>query len=105
MIIIETRVFTRQVVDLLTDEEYSALQTLLILNPTAGTIIVGSGGLRKIRWRASGRGKRGGSRVIYYWATQQDHLLMLLIYPKDEQSDLTQDQLKKLRAVVESEYP
>ena len=66
MVIIETKVFTRQIGTLLTDEEYAALQTTLILNPASGSLIIGSGGLRKIRWRAEGRGKRGGTRVIYY---------------------------------------
>lgn len=105
MVIIETKIFTRQVDALLSDEDYSALQTTLVLNPAAGALIIGSGGLRKIRWRASGRGKRGGSRIIYYWAMRQDQLLMLLIYPKNVQDDLSPDQLRMLRAIVESEYP
>jgi hypothetical protein len=65
MVIIETKIFTRQVSVLLTDEEYAALQTTLVLNPASGLLIIGSGGLRKIRWRARGRGKRGGTRIIY----------------------------------------
>ena len=105
MVILETTVFTRQVITLLTDEEYASLQTTLVLNPASGQLIIGSGGLRKIRWRAKGRGKRGGTRVIYYWAVQQDQLLMLFIYPKNVQDDLSPGQLKLLRAIVESEYP
>lgn len=89
MVIVETKVFTRQVSALMTDEEYSALQTLLVLNPASGQLIIGSGGLRKIRWRGRERGKRGGTRVIYYWAVKQAQILMLLIYPKNEQDDLT----------------
>jgi hypothetical protein len=52
-----------------------------------------------------GRGKRGGARVIYYWAVAYDQLLMLLIYPKNVQDNLTPAQIKLLRQIVESEYP
>jgi len=67
MVIVETSVFTRQVLDLLSDEEYRKLQIELANYPDAGAVIKGSGGLRKMRWKAKGRGKRGGVRVIYHW--------------------------------------
>ena len=105
MVITETSVFTRQISELLTDEEYRNLQTALLIRPDAGTIIRGSGGLRKIRWAVRGRGKRGGVRVIYYWAVRQEQLLMLLAYPKNEQDDLSSEQLKILRKIVKEEYP
>jgi mRNA-degrading endonuclease RelE of RelBE toxin-antitoxin system len=104
MVFIETAVFTRQVRQLLTDEEYRLLQNELVLRPEAGAIIQGSGGLRKVRWSMQGRGKRGGTRVIYYWAPRHDQIVMLLIYPKNVQDDLTPSQLKILRQVVEDEY-
>jgi len=66
MKIIETPIFTKQLEKILDDEEYRQLQNNLVLNPDSGKIIKGSGGLRKMRWAGSGRGKRGGSRVIYY---------------------------------------
>jgi hypothetical protein len=68
-------------------------------------VIIGSGGLRKFRWATQGKGKRGGSRIIYYWAVTQEQLLMLLIYSKSEQEDLTRQQLKTLRQMVEEESP
>jgi len=68
-------------------------------------VIVGSGGLRKARGAVRDRGKRGGVRVIYYWAVKQERLLMLLMYPKNERDDLSPDQLKILRKIVEGEYP
>lgn len=105
MVIIETSIFTRQVRDLLSDEEYRELQIALVKRPDAGSTIKGSGGLRKVRWAGKGRGKRGGVRVIYYWAVTPDPLLMLLIYSKSERDDLTLDQLKTLRRIVEQEYP
>ncbi len=105
MVIIETSIFTRQVQALLTDDEYRALQEILVNRPDAGAVIVGSGGLRKVRWGIKGRGKRGGVRVIYYWAVKQAQLLMLFIYPKSERDDLSPDQLKTLRKIIEEEYP
>jgi mRNA-degrading endonuclease RelE of RelBE toxin-antitoxin system len=68
MVIIETSIFTRQVQALLDDDEYRRLQTALVIRPDIGDLIPGGGGLRKMRWSAQGRGKRGGVRVIYYWA-------------------------------------
>jgi hypothetical protein len=105
MVIIETSVFTRQVQALLTDDEYKQLQLTLLARPETGAIIRGSGGLRKVRWSIRGRGKRGGVRVIYYWVTAQDRLLMLLIYAKNVQDNLSPEQLRTLRRIVEEEYP
>ena len=105
MIIIETSVFTRQVHALLTDEEYRQLQIILMATPDMGAIIPGSGGLRKLRWVIRGKGKRGGTRVIYYWASTLDRILMLFIYAKSEKDDLTPAQLQVLRKIVEEEYP
>ena len=105
MVIIETSIFTRQVLDLLTDDQYRELQAVLINHPQAGKVIPGSGGLRKVRWRAKGQGKRGGARVIYYWVVAQEKLLMLFLYPKGERDDLSPAQLKILKDIVESEYP
>lgn len=104
MVIIETSVFTRRLLELFIDEEYHKLQTALVNRPDSGSLIVGSGGLRKVRWALKGRGKRGGVRVIYYWAVARQQLLMLLIYPKNERDDLTPEQLKVLRKIVEEEY-
>lgn len=105
MVLIETFVFTRQVQALLSDEEYQDLQIALVNRPDSGAVIVGSGGLRKLRWAVKGRGKRGGSRVIYYWAVSQEQLLMLLIYAKSERDDLTREQLRTLKQIVEEDYP
>lgn len=103
MKIIETPVFTKKINDLLTNEEYRNLQNELILNPEKGKIIRGSGGLRKIRFGKTGHGKSGGVRVIYYWILPKDTILMLLVYPKNEQDNLSQSQLKLLRSLVEKE--
>jgi mRNA-degrading endonuclease RelE of RelBE toxin-antitoxin system len=101
---IETSIFTRQVTSLLTDYEYSQLQMALFAHPDAGVIIPHSGGLRKFRWSMSGRGKRGGVRIIYYWVVAEDQILMLFMYPKNVKDDLTPQQLKVLHEIVEKEF-
>jgi len=105
VVIIETSIFTRQVQALLSDEEYRQLQMALVLHPDMGSLIPGSGGLRKARWSLAGHGKRGGVRVIYYWAVVHDKILMLFMYAKNEQDDLTPEQIKVLRRIIEEEYP
>jgi hypothetical protein len=104
MVIFETSIFTKKIIALLNDEEYRTFQNILVERPDSGDIIQGSGGIRKIRWAASGRGKRGGARVIYYWATQHDQIFMLYAYAKNERDDLTKDQLSVLRTVVFAEF-
>lgn len=101
MIIIETHIFTRRIKELMGDDEYKALQEALVNRPDMGAIIQGTGGLRKVRWTLEGRGKSGGVRAIYYWVTQDEHIYMLYVYPKNEQEDLTPEQKKTLKAIVE----
>ena len=101
---IETSVFTRQVTSLLADDEYSQLLLALSTRPDMGAIIPHGGGLRKVRWSIGKRGKRGGVRVIYYWVVAQGQILMLFMYPKSERDDLTPQQLKILRDIVQKEY-
>ncbi len=102
---VETTIFTKQVVGLLGDEEYRALQAALMIRPDLGALIRGSGGLRKVRWTVRGVGKRGGMRVIYYWFSPNETFLMLFAYLKTVQSDLTPGQLRVLRKIVDEEYP
>lgn len=83
------------------DDQYRELQERLIENPEIGDLIQGSAGLRKISWKLTGRGKRGGVRVIYYWAVSVDQIRMLYVYSKSDQGNLTKDQLKVLRQIVE----
>ena len=71
-------------------------------NPEAGALIVGTGGARKVRWAARGRGKSGGVRVIYYYATAQGVILMLTGYAKGEQETLTDTQKRARRAIIEA---
>lgn len=104
MVIKETSVFTKQCLKLLDPESYRLLQLRLVSEPSAGDVIKGTGGLRKIRWQGSGRGKRGGVRVVYYWATKAGVIVMLLMYSKKDKDDLTAEQKKVLAALVKEEF-
>ncbi len=104
MVIIETLTFTRQITQLIPDDDYRELQTALHLNPQLGDLIQGGGGLRKVRWSRPGMGKRGGVRVIYYWYSPDAQLYMLLAYPKNEQDNLTREQLSALKKLVKQEF-
>ena len=104
MIFIETTAFTKQVSALLKPVEYQDLQMMLLVRPDAGSIIRGSGGIRKVRWSYRGGGKRGGVRVIYYWAVSEEKILMLMMYLKNVQDNLSPAQVRLLRSIVEDEY-
>lgn len=72
-------------------------KNFLLINPVAGVVIPGTGGVRKLRWAGSGRGKRGGLRVIYYVAAGGSTFLLIFIYAKSEQEDLRQEQKRALQ--------
>ncbi len=98
---IETPTFTRAVLRWLDDDAYAAMQATLALRPDVGRLIPGGSGLRKLRSAGTGQGKRGGLRVIYYWLAADDQIWMLLAYPKNERDDLSPEQMKRLKALVE----
>jgi hypothetical protein len=99
VVFIETPIFTADVCALLSDEEYAALQLHLIAQPNSGAVIAGTGGLRKIRWAVAGKGKRGGTRVIYYHVVAQAQIQMILIYRKGIKDDLTPKEKTVLRKI------
>jgi len=88
----------------LDDQQYRALQLALALRPEQGALAPGRSGLRKLRWGAQGRGKRGGIRTVYYWAVDDDVCYMLYVYAKNEQGDLTPAQIRALARVVREEF-
>jgi mRNA-degrading endonuclease RelE of RelBE toxin-antitoxin system len=100
---IETKLFTRLIGDYLSDEEYVALQHALMANPDAGDLIRGSGGVRKVRWKTAGRGKRGGIRVIYYLRSQQGQIWMLTVYAKNVAETIPADVLKRIKEEIDGE--
>ena len=98
---LETSIFTKRITELISDSDYHLVQLELSVRPDSGDIIKGSGGIRKLRWAGSGRGKRGGIRVIYYFVSQDNQVFMLYAYPKSKSDDLSQQQIKQLKAVVQ----
>ncbi len=96
----ETAEFLGDVKELLTEEQHDALVLYVAHNPRSGEVIPETGGLRKLRWAAKGRGKRGGSRVIYYFHSNSHPLLLMAIYSKSAKSDLTPADRKALAAEV-----
>lgn len=87
----------------LDDSALNALQGRLQVDPSAGPLIPGASGLRKLRVALPGRGKRGGARVIYYHWVSAGRIYLLYAYAKNVQADLTKDQLKRLVAVMKEE--
>jgi hypothetical protein len=77
------------------------LQDYLLEQPNAGDIIKGSGGIRKLRWKVEGRGKRGGVRIIYYLELAGSSFLLLTLYAKNELEDLSMNEIKLLKRIVE----
>lgn len=98
---VETKLFTRLVGELLGDDEYARLQHALIANPEHGDVITGSGGVRKMRWGAPGRGKRGGLRVIYFLRTKQGQIWMLTLYPENVADTIPANVLRQIKEEID----
>jgi mRNA-degrading endonuclease RelE of RelBE toxin-antitoxin system len=98
---VETSLFTSLVQLYLNEQEYVALQEALMSNPEAGVVVPDSGGVRKLRWAAPGRGKRGGYRVIYYVRHAAGVIWMLTMYPKNVADNIPATVLRKIRKEVE----
>ena len=98
-VFVELPPFERYRSQYLDDDAFMRLQRLLMVNPDAGALIPGAGGLRKLRFADEGRGKgkRGGLRVIYYWWDAGLQFWLFTIYDKDELSDLTKAQRETLK--------
>lgn len=102
---IELPPFQRLRDDYFDDESFKDMQNELMRNPEAGDLIKGTGGLRKVRLadERRGKGKRGGLRVIYYLKDVDDQFWLFAVYDKDEATDLTADQRKALKQLLEME--
>lgn len=95
MRVIRTRVFERRARRIFTEAQIAEIEVLITTSPHAGVVITGSGGLRKLRVAASGRGKRGGARVIYFHLVAPGAIYLLTVYTKAEQEDLSAEDLRQ----------
>lgn len=77
------------------------MQIFLSEIPESGKLMKGTKGLRKIRWNSQSKGKSGGIRVIYYFISKKETIIMLYTYPKSEKDDLNQSQIKVLNRLLE----
>lgn len=98
---VESAIFASYLFDYLTDDECTRLQLFLIEQPEAGDIVPGSGGVRKLRWRSVGRGKRGGIRVIYYVQWRRSEIWLLTLYGKNAIENIPGHILKQLKEAFE----
>ena len=96
--VIEFAGYRRRASELLTAGQRDAVIDLVAYEPTCGDIIPGSGGLRKVRIGRDGIGKRGGTRVVYYFYNQDFPILLLALYAKNEKSDLTTAEKREFAA-------
>lgn len=105
--IVELKSFEKEADELLSREELEQLRQELAVLRQLGTVISGTGGLRKFRWGAKGKGKRGGVRVLYYYGGDHMPIFLIAIYAKNEKVDMTPAEKKaatKLVAALNLEY-
>lgn len=100
MTVVETPGFLRDSASALTKQERSELVSYLAANPEAGDIIPETGGARKVRWRAKGRGKRGGARAVYYYHDQSLPLFLLSVFAKNEKTNLTKAERNEMKELL-----
>ncbi|AUB80321.1 type II toxin-antitoxin system RelE/ParE family toxin [Candidatus Thiodictyon syntrophicum] len=103
MVFIELPIFVRCAANIFSDEDLAELQRTLLENPTAGDLIPGGRGLRKVRMPLQGRGKRGGARVIYYHWLSKEQCYLVYAFTKNAAADLSKEQLHRLAAVIDEE--
>jgi len=99
--IIETPLFTKLWSDYWTEEERGEFATWLATQPEVGDVIPKSGGVRKVRWKRKGMGKRGGVRVIYYNRLENGVIWLLLIYAKSNQENISANILKQIKEEID----
>jgi hypothetical protein len=92
--------FKEEATELIGADSIEALALYLIAHPGAGDVIPGSGGVRKLRWAAKGKGKRGGARIIYLYVVIAARIYLIRCYAKSVKTDLTGDEKKQLRQIA-----
>ena len=99
--IAEVPEYIRQAEKILTEAERQDVLNYLAAHPKAGDLIEGTGGIRKLRWGRSGRGKRGGVRVIYYYHSELMPLYLLTLFAKNKQDNLSKAERNELAKLVD----
>ena len=99
--VVELPEFVRRANKLLRDAERERLIQYLAANPRAGAVLVGTGGIRKLRWKREGTGKSGGVRVIYYYHDERYPLFLLTLFGKSEKSNISKAERNMLAKLVE----
>lgn len=87
----------------LSEDDFAALQLFLMERPDAGNVIPHSGGCRKLRWAAEGRGKRGGVRVIYFLRLNPEQIVLVTMYAKNVKEDIDPKLLRRLKEMFEDD--
>jgi hypothetical protein len=100
--VVETPVFQKQWPYYWTEEERGEFAAYIAESPEAGDVVPNSGGIRKVRWKRPGTGKSGGVRVIYFTRITEEEVVLLLIYAKAKTDNISGQQLKEIRRVIES---
>ncbi len=93
--------FTSRSKSVLSEAEIKELVDYLADYPEAGDLITGTGGVRKLRWVRKGMGKRGGSRVIYFYYNEHMPLFFLTVYAKNQKADLLESQKSELKEILQ----
>jgi len=98
--VVETPLFLRKASSMFDEEEQAALVAFVAANPEAGRVIPETGGVRKLRWAAKGKGKSGGARIIYYFQNESMPIFLLTAYTKGEKTDLSKAERNALKKLV-----
>ena len=101
--VIETPVYTHKVDGILTADEREAVAAFISANPMTGSVVRGSGGVRKVRWAKQGRGKSGGARIIYYNRLANGEIWLLTIYAKGDRSTIPAHELRLIKETIDDD--
>ena len=101
--VIETPVYSSKVGEILTEDERDAFAAFIAEDPTAGSVVRGSGGVRKVRWTQQGRGKSGGARIIYFNRLANGEIWLLTIYAKGDRSTIPAHELRVIKETINND--
>lgn|SRR5690606_8632882 len=102
VIFVETTLFTRLITDLVSDADYATFQQQLVEFPEKGDLLVGCGGVRKVRMAAKGKGASGGARILYLHIPNRDLIYLLTLFTKNNAANLSAEGKKTVRALAEA---